>query len=123
MILDLDDLFCFSFTLAILMHGINPQSVKHKCIACGIEKSLKGDFFQVVRTFAKGYSFYCNVYNKEPKRLKCHPNSKATPVLVNNDKSLDLKPESPARINCFRLFESMGSEGDDGQSQLRLLAA
>jgi len=93
---DLDNLFCLSFTSSIPMHGTISQSTKRKCIACGVEKSLNGDFFQVVRTFAEGYSFYCNMCDKESKRRKRHPNSKVTPVLVNGNKSLDLKAESPA---------------------------
>jgi hypothetical protein len=78
------------------MHDIIPQSIKRKCIVCGIEKSLNGDSFQVVRAFAKGYSFYCNICDKESRRLKCYPNSKATPDLVNGAKSLGLKADLPA---------------------------
>ena len=96
MVFDLDDLFCLSFVSTIPMHGMIPQSIRRKCIACGVEKSLNDDYFQVVRTFAEGYSFYCNMCDKESKQLKRHQHSKITPVLVNGNKSLDFKAESPA---------------------------
>jgi len=96
MILALDELPFLAFTSAIPMAGINPQSIRRRSIVCGAEKSLNGGFFQVVRTFAEGYSFYCNLCDKESKQLKRHPNSRGTPVLVNSNKSLDLKEESPA---------------------------
>lgn len=87
---------CLIFTAANPMRTINPKSIERKCIVCGIGKPLNSDCFQVVRTFAKGYSFYCNACDTESKKLKKHARPKQTPGLVNDAISLDHIKESPA---------------------------
>ncbi len=78
------------------MQDKSTQSPVRKCTTCGIEKPLSEDYFQPVRSFAKGYSFYCNDCDTESRRQK----SFAPPVLavdrVNGDNGLSLDVDSPA---------------------------
>jgi hypothetical protein len=44
------------------------RSSKRKCSKCKEEKPLNNEYFQVVRNFKSGFSYYCNVCDKPPKK-------------------------------------------------------
>ena len=51
----------------------NSENKKEKtgtriCSKCGQEKPLDKDHYQVVKSFKTGFSFYCNLCNKPPKK-------------------------------------------------------
>ena len=41
---------------------------KRECSQCGIQKPLDKEYFQVVKSFRKGFSYYCNECNKPKPR-------------------------------------------------------
>jgi hypothetical protein len=45
-----------------------PNASSRKCPVCGIEKPLTVDNFQIVPSFQKGFSYYCN--NCDPESRK-----------------------------------------------------
>jgi hypothetical protein len=42
--------------------------IKRKCSKCGEEKPLDLNNFQKVNSFKEGFSFYCNLCDKPPKK-------------------------------------------------------
>jgi len=46
------------------------QIQSRRCCVCGIEQSLTVDHFQIVPSFANGFSFYCNACDVESRRRK-----------------------------------------------------
>jgi len=46
------------------------QISKRRCHVCGVEKALTVDHFQIVPSFAKGFSFYCNTCDIESRKRK-----------------------------------------------------
>ena len=76
------------------MQGKACPSHARKCIACGIEKPLNEDHFQPIRSFAKGYSFYCNACDAESRRQKSFAQPAVAAVLVNGSNGLEA--DSPA---------------------------
>ena len=47
-----------------------PNASSRRCSVCGIEKPLTADYFQIVPSFAKGFSFYCNDCGAESIKRK-----------------------------------------------------
>ena len=47
-----------------------PNPFTRICSICGIEKPLTADNFQIVPSFAKGFSFYCNNCDPESRKQK-----------------------------------------------------
>ena len=45
-----------------------PNATSRRCSVCGIEKPLTADYYQIVPSFAKGFSFYCNDCNTEASK-------------------------------------------------------
>jgi hypothetical protein len=46
------------------------QIQTRRCCICGVEKPLIVDHFQIVPSFAKGFSFYCNTCDVESGKRK-----------------------------------------------------
>lgn len=47
-----------------------PHASSRKCPVCGIEKPLTVDNFQIVPSFQKGFSYYCNDCDPESRKQK-----------------------------------------------------
>jgi hypothetical protein len=47
-----------------------PNATSRKCPVCGIEKPLTVDNFQIVPSFQKGFSYYCNNCDPESRKQK-----------------------------------------------------
>jgi len=58
-----------------------------KCIVCGIEKPLNEDYFQPVRSFLSGFSFYCNICDMESRSHKIPAPRVVLPRPADGDKS------------------------------------
>ncbi len=57
----------------ILKWNSNPskeqeRDTKRTCSKCGEEKELDLNNFQKVKCFKQGYSFYCNICDKPPRK-------------------------------------------------------
>jgi uncharacterized UBP type Zn finger protein len=46
------------------------QIKSRRCCVCGVEQPLSVDYFQVVPSFSKGFSFYCNACDVESRKRK-----------------------------------------------------
>jgi hypothetical protein len=44
------------------------KDTKRKCSKCGEEKPLDKDHYQVVKSFREGFSYYCNLCDRPPKK-------------------------------------------------------
>ena len=47
-----------------------PNATNRRCPVCGIEKPLTVDNFQIVPSFQKGFSYYCNNCDPESRKQK-----------------------------------------------------
>jgi hypothetical protein len=61
-----------------------PGASTRRCTACGIEKSLTADNFQIVPSFAKGFFYYCNDCDIELSKQKSF---RAPRIISTNGKS------------------------------------
>ena len=59
-----------------------PDASTRRCTACGIEKSLTADNFQIVPSFAKGFSYYCNYCDIESRKQKSFISEKSKANIV-----------------------------------------
>ena len=44
------------------------KDTKRKCSKCGEIKPLDKDHYQVVKSFRTGFSYYCNLCDKPPRK-------------------------------------------------------
>ncbi len=44
------------------------KGTKRKCSKCGEEKPLDKQYYQVIKSFSSGFSYYCNECNKPKQR-------------------------------------------------------
>jgi len=65
-----------------------PNATSRRCPVCGIEKPLTVDNFQIVLSFQKGFSYYCN---------NCDPESRKQKTFTREEFSLFLKMKRKRR--------------------------
>jgi len=66
-----------------------PNASSRICLVCGIEKPLTADNFQIVPSFANGFSFYCNNCDPESRKQKTFTREKFKMDNVDEAKSVD----------------------------------
>ena len=59
-----------------------PNASSRRCPVCGIEKPLTVDNFQILTSFQKGFSYYCN---------NCDPGSRKQKTVTQEEFNLFLK--------------------------------
>jgi len=65
-----------------------PNATSRRCPVCGIEKPLTVDNFQIVPSFQKGFSYYCN---------NCDPESRKQKTITREEFNLFLKMKRKRR--------------------------
>jgi len=66
-----------------------PNASSRRCLVCGIEKPLTADNFQIVPSFAHGFSFYCNDCDPESREQKTFTREEFKMDNVDEAKSVD----------------------------------